>query len=123
MTADSAPRVWTLPEALQQLLNDGEEQFVAEILDIFKSQTEIRIGLMRDAAANGRLDEARRHAHTIKGGASQVGARRLTAVCLEIETAPGLSSAAAVALVAQAEWEFEEVRQLLSVLPAPMNPA
>ena len=86
-----------------------------EIIEVFKSQTEDRIRLMREAVENGRLDEARVQAHTIKGGSGQIGADRLAAVCLEIETAEELSPAATLALVSQAEDEFEKVRRLLRV--------
>jgi HPt (histidine-containing phosphotransfer) domain-containing protein len=107
--------VWTFPEALQQLLGDGEEEFVMELIDVFKSQTQERMQLLREAFENSRLDEARAQAHTIKGGSSQVGADRLAAVCLEIETGAGLTEAELAALVSRAESLFEDVRRMISV--------
>jgi len=97
------------PEALQQLLSAGEAEFVVEIIEVFKSQTKMRLRSLRAAVENGRLDEARAQAHTIKGGASQVGANRLAEACLNIETAVGRSSAEIAPLVSRAESLFEDI--------------
>jgi HPt (histidine-containing phosphotransfer) domain-containing protein len=107
MTA--ANPAWMFPEALQQLLGDGEVDFVLEIIELFKSQTGVRMRLLREAVENGRLDDARAQAHAIKGGSSQVGADRLAAACHEIETGTGRATAQTAALVSQAEFLFERV--------------
>lgn len=107
-------RGWAFPEALQQLLGAGEEEFLAELIEVFKSQTRIRMHLLREAVDNGRLDEARAQAHAIKGGSSQVGADRLAAVCFEIESGRG-PIAETAALVSQAEVLFEEACRLIAL--------
>jgi HPt (histidine-containing phosphotransfer) domain-containing protein len=106
---------WPFPEALQQLLGDGEEEFLAELIEVFKSQTRVRMCSLREAVDSGRLDEARAQAHAIKGGSSQVGADRLAAVCLEIETRSGSAAAETAALVSEAEFLFEEACRLMAL--------
>jgi HPt (histidine-containing phosphotransfer) domain-containing protein len=110
-------RSWAFPEALQQLLGAGEEEFLAELIEVFKSQTRIRMRLLREAVDNGRLDEARAQAHAIKGGSSQVGADRLAAACFEIESGTG-PIAETAALVSDAEFLFEEACSLIALPPA-----
>jgi HPt (histidine-containing phosphotransfer) domain-containing protein len=110
-------RCWAFPEALQQLLGAGEEEFLAELIEVFKSQTRIRMRLLREAVENGRLDEARAQAHAIKGGSSQVGADRLAAACFDIESGTGPIGETA-ALVREAESLFEEACSLIALPPA-----
>lgn len=107
---------WTFPESLQQFLETGEEEFVSEIIEVFKSQTSARMTLMREAIENGCGDEARAQAHAIKGGASQMGADRLAALCLEIEMGTEQTPSETAALVGQAEALFEEVCRSMAVL-------
>lgn len=106
---------WAFPEALQQLLGDGEEEFVSELVEVYKSQTGDRMRLLREAVEKGRLDEARAQAHAIKGGSSQMGADRLADACLEIEAGTGRPAAETVALVSHAELLFENVCRLMAV--------
>lgn len=115
-------RGWQFPEALQQLLGAGEEEFLAELIEVFKSQTRLRMRLLREAVENGRLDEARAQAHAIKGGSSQVGADGLAAACFEIESgAGGITETAA--LVSEAELLFEEACSLIALPAAPAEHA
>jgi HPt (histidine-containing phosphotransfer) domain-containing protein len=115
-------RSWAFPEALRQLLGAGEEEFLAELIEVFKSQTRIRMRLLREAVENGRPDEARAQAHAIKGGSSQVGADRLAEACFEIESGTG-PVAETAALVSEAEFLFEEACNLMALPPAPMERA
>jgi HPt (histidine-containing phosphotransfer) domain-containing protein len=115
-------RGWAFPEALQQLLGAGEEEFLAELIEVFKSQTRIRMRLLREAVENGRLDEARAQAHAIKGGSSQVGADRLAAACFEIESGTGPIAEIAVQ-VSEAEFLFEEACRLIALPTAPVERA
>jgi HPt (histidine-containing phosphotransfer) domain-containing protein len=106
---------WTFPEALQQLLEAGEEEFLIELIEVFKSQTQVRVHLIKKAIEQGRLDEARAQAHAIKGGSSQVGADRLAAACLALETRPALTAAEAAALAAEVERLFAEACRLMAL--------
>jgi HPt (histidine-containing phosphotransfer) domain-containing protein len=107
--------VWTIPESLQELLGAGDEEFVSELIEVFKSQTSDRMRRLREAVANGRWDEARAQAHAIKGGSSQVGADGLAAACLDIEMGRGRTPMETAALVGQAERLFEEVCRFMAV--------
>ena len=117
-TINACSPAWTFPEALEELLGAGDEEFLSELIEVFKSQTLVRMRQLRDAVDNGRIEEARAQAHAIKGGSSQVGADRLAAVCLQIErgTATG-----AGALVSEAEFLFEEACRLMALPPASAN--
>ena len=108
---------WTFPEALQQLLCAGEEEFLAELVELFKSQTDSRLRLLREAVENGRFAEARAEAHAIKGASSQLGADRLAAICFEIETGAVDGGAEMAILVSEAEFRFEEACRLIGLPP------
>lgn len=114
----AAGPAWVFPEALAELLGDGDEDFLTELIQVFKSQTRERMRLLRDAIENGRMDEARAQAHAIKGGSSQVGANRLAATCFQIETGAANASTETVALLREAEFLFEEACRLMALPPA-----
>jgi HPt (histidine-containing phosphotransfer) domain-containing protein len=114
---------WVFPESLQQLLGEGEAEFLAEIIELFKSQTRGRMRLLRAAVDNGRWEEVRAQAHAIKGGSSQVGADRLAVVCSEIESGAKSAISEAAALVSEAEFLFEETCRLIALPPAPVDGA
>jgi HPt (histidine-containing phosphotransfer) domain-containing protein len=112
---------WVFPEALEELLGAGEDEFLIELIEVFKSQTRIRMHQLRDAIENGRMDEARAQAHAIKGGSSQVGADRLAAVCFQIERGTGSATTGTAALLEEAEFLFEEACRLMALPPASVN--
>ena len=70
------------------------------------------VAAMRRAAADGRTDELKRAAHTLKGSSAALGARRLAAVCARIE-----SSGAGDALLDLAAAELEAVSNALAAYP------
>ena len=117
---DSAS-AWTFPEALEELLGAGDEEFLTELIEVFKSQTRLRMHQLREAVESGRMDEARAQAHAIKGGSSQVGADRLAAVCFQIEKGAGSAASETASLVSEAEFLFEEACRLMALPPASVN--
>ncbi len=99
---------WALPETLQLLSASGDAELVAEIIDMFKSDTARRLLLLREALVQ--LDPARvkQQAHAIKGSAIQVGADSLAALCQRIELeAPACPCPELETLVTQAEADFD----------------
>ena len=64
-----------------------DRAFVAELIDEFLADAPRQLELLRDAAAAGDAEAARRAAHTLKGNARTFGAGTLAAVCQEAETA------------------------------------
>jgi HPt (histidine-containing phosphotransfer) domain-containing protein len=76
---------WVLPAALQQLQECGEELLVEELIDIFQTDTALRLEVLRRAVETADLTTTRTEAHTIKGSALQVGAVKVADVCREME--------------------------------------
>jgi two-component system, sensor histidine kinase and response regulator len=75
----------TIFDELRTLGDDSGEDLVAEVTDTFVEDTEPLLVALRDAFE---LDDAYavgRIAHSVKGGASQLGGRRLTASCGRLE--------------------------------------
>ena len=78
---------WTLPEELQMLVDIGDAQTVREVIAVFQSDTEKRIGRIRTAIAAADAPQVRAEAHAIKGSAGQVGAMHVSSICRQIEAA------------------------------------
>ncbi len=78
---------------LRQLSPPGEPSFVDELIDAFLEDTPAQLAAMRAALAAG--DSAALHAaaHSLKGSSGALGARRLSALCAQLE---GLARAAAL---------------------------
>ena len=82
---------WEPPELLLELA-DSDSELIAELVGIFKSDTTVRLQHVREALAVADGANLRVEAHTIKGGARQVGAESLAALCQEIESAAAQAS-------------------------------
>jgi HPt (histidine-containing phosphotransfer) domain-containing protein len=76
---------WTLPDALRELVLGGEREIVAEVLALFQSDTQSRLGMLREAVQSGDRPRVRSQAHSLKGSAVQVGAAALANSCREME--------------------------------------
>jgi HPt (histidine-containing phosphotransfer) domain-containing protein len=99
---------WALPETLKLLAASGDAELVAEIIDMFKSDTARRLLLLREALAQMDGKRVKQQAHAIKGSAIQVGADSLAALCQRIEQKdPARSCPELETLVRQAEADFE----------------
>jgi HPt (histidine-containing phosphotransfer) domain-containing protein len=101
---------WALPETLQVLAATGDADLVAEIIDLFKSDTARRLLLLREALVQMDRTRVGQQAHAIKGSAIQVGADSLAALCQRIELeAPAKPCRDLETLVRQAEAGFENL--------------
>lgn len=93
--------------------------FVAELIDEFVEEAPRQLEILREAAATGDADSARRAAHTLKGNARTFGAEGLASLCLEAETA---AAAGDLDLVRQrlssVEAEWSRVREALVAVRA-----
>jgi CheY-like chemotaxis protein/HPt (histidine-containing phosphotransfer) domain-containing protein len=93
----------------------ADEDFIAELVDEFLRDTDVRLAALRtaieaeDAAMVGEI------AHSIKGGGAQLGGHRLAASCGRLETraATGTLSGALVEL-REVELDYEELRYALN---------
>lgn len=104
---------WALPETLQYLAETGDADLVDEIIDMFKTDTAHRFQVLREALAQFDGARVKQQAHAIKGGAVQVGAHSLAALCQRIELDPGAPPCGELeGLVRQAETDFADLCRL-----------
>jgi HPt (histidine-containing phosphotransfer) domain-containing protein len=107
------PNSWTPPDSLLEAAAD-DCGLIAELIDAFQTDTEIRLQRLRTALETGDTKILRAEAHTIKGSARQVGADALAAVCQEVELGSGLDAAALAALTNQLQPLFDEVSRAMT---------
>jgi HPt (histidine-containing phosphotransfer) domain-containing protein len=104
---------------LRQLTPPGEPDVLAEVLNLFLVEVPLRMDRLRNAWAAGNIEEVHRAAHSLKGSAGNIGARRLAEVCRQLEVlgTPG-DFAGAAAFVDALGVEFGkvevEIRRLLN---------
>jgi HPt (histidine-containing phosphotransfer) domain-containing protein len=101
-------------ENLRTLQEPGEPDAVVELAELFLRDAPARVEAIKLALAAGLSTPLREAAHTLKGSANNLGARRLADICGRIETAsrqdrPDDANAAAALL----DEEFARVRFLL----------
>ena len=58
-----------------------------ELAEVFFSEADMRLAELREAAGRGDAAGLTRAAHTLKGASGNMGARRLAALCQELEEA------------------------------------
>ncbi len=105
---------WVLPEGLRQLVMLGDEETVAEIIEVFLSDTAARLELLQGAMERQRREEIRAQAHAIKGGAVQVGANGMAMVCRQIEALAGEGPEKEIAgLTKRLDIEFQAFSRML----------
>jgi HPt (histidine-containing phosphotransfer) domain-containing protein len=110
--------VWQLPPTLQELCSDDYPEFLSEITEVFLSDTASRLQSAATALAGEDLIAIRRHVHTIKGAALEIGARALASQCIRIECAAGQGSPDHIGRqLAQLTQEFERVREAMTCSP------
>jgi HPt (histidine-containing phosphotransfer) domain-containing protein len=117
---DPAPSPQTSPDdtaldpgvfaGLRALHEPGEPDPVAELAELFLQDAPPRIKAIKDAAEPPNLTALREAAHSLKGSASNLGARRLAGVCNRIESAAKQGdAAAATALISELDTEYARV--------------
>jgi two-component system, sensor histidine kinase and response regulator len=74
------------PEALARLARWGGDQLVRQMVELFLAQAPERLEAARAGLAAGSADEVQRAAHALKSSSAQVGALRVSALCVEIES-------------------------------------
>lgn len=105
------------PNALDQLRSldaPGSNELFRRLVETFVTETPKQLAKLDDAIAAQDWLLASKHAHTVKGSAGNFGARRLVALCLEIEQAGKTGNSDAVLKNAQhVQPEFESARDAL----------
>ena len=66
-------------------LMENDEELLGEVLEIFRTSTQDSIDNFCASFAAGELTDATRHAHSVKGGSSNVCADRLCCVAQVLE--------------------------------------
>jgi HPt (histidine-containing phosphotransfer) domain-containing protein len=101
---------WSPPESLLEAAS-GDDSLIDDLIDAFSTDSDARIGQMREALAAPAFQRIGFEAHTIKGSARQVGADALAEACQELEMVTGLQDAPLIAARLNHVQElFEDVR-------------
>lgn len=109
--------VWTLPEELQQLAQEGAADVVADVIAVFREDTASRLEVLREAIRNGDCISIRAEAHALKGSSAQLGASAMAHTCLQMEQVGNTRNVTeAAGLLAQIQQQFLEVGQAMSNL-------
>ena len=103
---------------LRKLTPPGEPDVLAEVLKLFLEEVPPRIARLRNAWQAGNIQEVHRAAHSLKGSAGNIGARRLYDACSRLDERGKAGDLAAVApLVDAVGVEFgnveTEIRRVL----------
>ena len=84
ITSGSGVEKWAPPQQLLELAGEDMD-LIYELILAFQGDTEVRLGKIRSALAEGNLKAIRAEAHSIKGSAGQIGAAGVASACLELE--------------------------------------
>jgi len=108
-SASSLHEAWSPPPLLLETAC-GDDDLIAELILTFSTDTAARIRRSREAFAACYFSRIRMEAHTIKGGARQVGADAVAEACQELETVARLQEAFLVAArLDRVQEVFEEI--------------
>lgn len=71
--------------ALRSLQDDGEDDLLAELIDLFLEDAPERLGLIRAALAAGDWVGLAERAHSLKGSCASLGAVQMASLCGRLE--------------------------------------
>jgi HPt (histidine-containing phosphotransfer) domain-containing protein len=110
------------PGALDKLLKtvDGDDEFLAELLDTFFQDAPQLLEAMQRATEQGDAQGLRIAAHSLKSNSAEFGALNLSELCRELEQAAKINTLdGATHKVAQAQSEYGRVQAALQALHDP----
>jgi len=81
---NASERRWE-PPALLLELGASDPELIANLIVTFQEDTTNRMSRIREAVANADFCEVRAQAHTIKGGARELGAEAVAEACQALE--------------------------------------
>jgi len=87
---------------LRMLTPPGEPDVLAEVLQLFLNEVPPRIDRLRNAWTSGNIEEMHRAAHSLKGSAGNIGAKRLYDVCSRLDALGKAGDLATVATLVDA---------------------
>jgi HPt (histidine-containing phosphotransfer) domain-containing protein len=92
----------------------GQDQFLAEVIDIYLEDAPKLLEVMKKAVAQGKAISLQEAAHTLKSSSAVFGATSLSHFCQELEVSGSSGTwAKAAALMSQVETEYEKVQTAL----------
>ncbi len=105
-----APDQQDSPVDLRQIEELGDQDFITKLLQAFYAEANITLRRIREAEPQEAGIVLDRATHTLKGSSGTVGAHRLLAVCLQLETAAHEHDLAAIpGLLDELEVEIEGI--------------
>jgi HPt (histidine-containing phosphotransfer) domain-containing protein len=120
--SDGSPQPEEVPHALdpamlanlRQMQGAGGDAVLEDLLKLFRAEVPPLLEAIRDAAARGEAEPLRRAAHTLKGGAANLGARGLAGLCADVERKARAGSTEGADLVLAELWQqFDAVCRTL----------
>ena len=93
----STRQAWSPPAVLLEAAGEEDDGLIVSLIDAFSTDTDARIEQMRKALAASDFPSIRAEAHTVKGGARQMGADAVDKACQELEIACDTKEASLVA--------------------------
>ncbi len=107
------------PEVLAGLRELGGAEMVAELAEMFYKDASSHLASLREAIEGDDSQLVHRSAHTLKGSSGNMGAKRMAALCAELESVSASGDLArAPELLERLEEEFGRVRPTLEALLA-----
>jgi two-component system sensor histidine kinase/response regulator len=101
-------------DSLRELREPGQPDPMAELVDLFLEDAPQRLNKMRLAHGQGDVEILKSMTHTLKGSASNLGARRLAALCADLERQCGTGNLAESAgLLEKIDREYAQVKTAL----------
>jgi CheY-like chemotaxis protein len=108
---DLAPVNWTILEEMRALQEQGQSDFVQEMVDLYLSETPPLLATIREAIAQGDAEGLKFAAHTLKGNSMSLGVQQVAALSLSLElSGRSQTLAGTAAVLAELEREFERAR-------------
>ena len=121
MTADSRID----PTVINELIDLGPEtglQLVKDLVDIFSSEAPLRLAAMREGFTSHDVNAVAMAAHAMRGGAGNLGALAVGALCTQIEQVARTGELDDVgSMIAELEQELAFVRDALGERLAAMG--
>ena len=100
---------------MRELREPGQPDPLAELIELFLRDARPRLDTMQATAAAGEWPRLAAAAHTLKGSASNLGARRLATLCAALEKqAHAKMTTEAIATLADVRKEFVNVELILT---------
>jgi HPt (histidine-containing phosphotransfer) domain-containing protein len=103
-----------LLQSWRSLTDDGEDDFLTEVIDIFLHDTPGILAELCNAIEKGDARLTQRYGHKLKGSSANLGAVLMAEVCAELEALGNSGDiAGAGALIQRLELEFQRARTQL----------